>query len=165
LELVLVLTNVAVAIGTLILASATYMLMRTAQQQMQLSRLQASVSQSQLLEQYRPMLEPRSTHKDGFPFVVRNVGTGVAFNVRFLYSGEAELAGPGAEIGWMHVSIAPGEFAEHAHFERQPHPGAHLVISCDDIWGQEHVADFAYYGGLQAWRRLAPAIDEADATG
>jgi hypothetical protein len=163
LELALVLANVAVAIGTMILAYAAYLLVRTAQQQMQVSRMQANISQSHILEQYRPLLEPRSTFKDGYPFVVRNVGTGVAFNVHFLYSSEAELSGPDTEIGLMHVSIAPGEFAEHTQFERQPQLGTHLVISCDDIWGQEHVADFAYYGGSQAWRRLAPTTDDLDA--
>jgi hypothetical protein len=171
LELALVIANVAVAIGTMVLAFATYRLARsaqvlvhTAEQQMQVSRQQAKVSQSQMLEQYRPLLEPRSAFKDGYPFVVRNIGTGVAFNVHFLYAAESELSGPDAEIGLMQVSIAPGEFAEHAQFERQPQSGTHLIISCDDIWGQEHVADFAYYGGSQAWRRLAPATDDIDVT-
>jgi hypothetical protein len=164
LELALVLANVAVAVGTVILAYATYLLARTAQQQMQVSRIQANISQSQILEQYRPLLEPRSTFNDGYPFVVRNVGTGIAFNVHFLYGADAEPSGPDTGIGWMHVSIAPGEFAQHTQFERQPELGTHLVISCDDIWGQEHVADFAYYGGSQAWHRLVPVTGDVDAT-
>jgi hypothetical protein len=158
-EQALVVVNLAMAVGILILAYATFQLARTVEQQMQVSHMQANISQSQILEQYRPLLEPRSNFKDGYPFVVRNVGSGVACNVHFLHSSEPDQLGPDTEANWIHVSIAPGEFAEHLLFERQPETGAHLLIKCDDIWGQEHADEFAYYGGSQAWRRLFPFAD------
>jgi len=63
-EQALVVVNVAMSVGIVILAYATFQLARTVEQQMQVSNMQANLSQSQILEQYRPLLEPRSTFKE-----------------------------------------------------------------------------------------------------